>query len=276
MGDSPPIGLIAGAGGLPAEACSRLRTRGIDVRVFAFEGITAPIQGEDELVWTRLGELARLRDALNTRSIERVLIIGKFDRSLIEDPGGRLAPDTEALALLGKVLDQADANLMAIVADWLSEQGFELARQDELLDAMLATSGRLSRTPASPRSTRDIEVGIAAVRALDPLGPAQAVAVKQGSVIAVESEGTDDLIRRAGELAGAGVSLVKGARRDQDRRLDLPTVGPGTIEALATVEASALAIEAGSTLIVSAEAFYREADLAGISVSGWLRTEGEG
>jgi len=274
MGDSPPIGLIAGAGGLPAEACSRLRACDVEVCVFAFDGITDSFLPSEPLVRTRLGELVRLRDALRERSIARVLIVGKFDRALLAEAGGRLSPDAEALSLMQKILGQPDEPLMTAVADWLADQGFELARQDALLSDMLAKRGLVSRTPPTVLVQRDLEVGIAAVRELDPLGAAQAVAVKDGIVVAVESIGTDELIHRAGEIAGEGLSLVKGARRGQDRRLDLPAVGANTIDALASVKGAALSIEADSTLIVSAEAFLRKADEAGISVSSWTRRDG--
>ena len=105
-----------------------------------------------------------------------------------------------------------------------------------------------------------------AIAALD-IG--QTVAVRQQAVVAVEAmEGTDEVIARAGRLAGAGVSVVKVAKPNQDMRFDVPVVGVATIRAMRTAGASALSIDAGRTLVIDGDAVFSAADEAGITIVG--------
>jgi hypothetical protein len=90
----------------------------------------------------------------------------------------------------------------------------------------------------------------------------QSVAVKGLAVLAVEAvEGTDECIRRAGHLCpSGGFTVVKVAKPQQDMRFDVPTIGPGTIQTLIEAGASALAIEAGKTIVLDQEEVVRLAD----------------
>ena len=88
-------------------------------------------------------------------------------------------------------------------------------------------------------------------------------------VVAVEGmEGTDVVIRRAGEIAGPGTRIVKVAKPNQDMRFDVPVVGVATIEAMKAAGATAISIDAGKTLVVDGEKFFEAADAAGIAVIG--------
>jgi DUF1009 family protein len=101
-------------------------------------------------------------------------------------------------------------------------------------------------------------------------GVGQAAALRNGNVLALEAiEGTDEMIRRAGEWGGAGATIVKAARPGQDRRFDLPAIGRGTIEAMQAAGATGLAVEAGATLLVDADSLRHSADAAGIAVWGF-------
>jgi DUF1009 family protein len=97
----------------------------------------------------------------------------------------------------------------------------------------------------------------------------QTIAVKRRAVVAVEAmEGTDEVIARAGQLAGPGVSVVKVAKPNQDMRFDVPVVGVPTIQAMRAAGASALSIDAGKTLVFEGDAFVAAANGAGIAVVG--------
>jgi DUF1009 family protein len=105
-----------------------------------------------------------------------------------------------------------------------------------------------------------------AVAALD-IG--QTIVVKDRAVVAVEAmEGTDVVIRRAGEIAGPGTRIVKVAKPNQDMRFDVPVVGVATIEMMKAAGATAISIDAGKTLVVDGAKFFEAADAAGIAVIG--------
>jgi hypothetical protein len=97
----------------------------------------------------------------------------------------------------------------------------------------------------------------------------QTVAVKSGAVVAVEAmEGTDAVIARAGQLAGAGTRIVKVAKPNQDMRFDVPVVGVATINAMKAVGATAISVDAGKTLMIDGPAIIAAADAAGIAIVG--------
>ena len=101
----------------------------------------------------------------------------------------------------------------------------------------------------------------------------QTIAIKHQAVVAVEAmEGTDEVIGRAGHLAGPGVRIIKVAKPAQDMRFDVPVVGFATIQAMRVAGATALSVDAGKTLILDGDAVYASADEAGITIVGRSRT----
>ncbi len=263
------VGLIAGGGRLPAEAVRVLDAQGTACVVFGFDGITDPSLGLRENR-TRLGQLAALSAVLANARIDRVLIVGKFSKTDLLGPQNVISLDQEAIRLLADRGGWDDEGLLAGISSWLEAGGFEVALQDRLLRPLLAAPGPLSTRQPSESERADFEVGRGVVERLGRLGVGQCAAVRRKCVIALEAiEGTDAMIRRAGELGGSGYTVIKASRPGQDRRFDLPTVGPGTIGAMEAAGATALAIEAGSTLIVSGATFRARADDAGIAVWGF-------
>ena len=105
----------------------------------------------------------------------------------------------------------------------------------------------------------------------------QTIAVKSSAVVAVEAmEGTDQVIARAGQLAGPGVRIVKVAKPNQDMRFDVPVVGVATIRAMLAAGATLLSIDAGRTLMIDGEAIVAAADAAGIAIVGRRPAESGG
>jgi DUF1009 family protein len=112
-------------------------------------------------------------------------------------------------------------------------------------------------------------------RGLAGLDLGQTAVVKDRAAVALEAmEGTDEVIRRAGRIAGPGCVVVKVAKPKQDLRFDVPVVGPGTVEAMREARAAVLAVDAGRTLLLDRGAFASAADAAGIAV--WGMSEGDG
>jgi DUF1009 family protein len=267
-----PIGLIAGAGNLPLEAARLLRLRGFSVFAIGFEGLSESSIATEvvEVRFLRLGQLEAMATAMKEMGVRRLLLLGKVSKSLLFDGRGIARPDDEAIRLLSEEQERADEPLMQAIARWLSGRGFELCDQSETLAPLLASIGPLSARGPSKGEVADFELGRSVVAQLGSSGVGQCVVVKQGSVLAVEAiEGTDETIRRAGELGGPGATVIKASRPGQDRRFDLPAIGGETIEAMIGAGATALAIEAHSTLIIDREDLTKTADQAGIAVWGF-------
>lgn len=268
------LGLIAGCGSLPREAARSLRRAGTTVCALGFEGLTDPTlaQDVDALRWHKLGQLEAAAAALRAMAVETILLVGAIPKSILFDGSGRVEPDRAAAALLGRLQGWQDDALFSALADWLEGQGFTIAGQDRLLDALLVRAGAWSdREPTAPERA-DLEIGLRALEALAAGGIGQCVVVQRGCVVAVEAaEGTDATIRRAGAVAGPGATVVKGIRRAQDLRFDLPAVGPGTLAAMQDAGATCLAVEADRTLVLERETTRALADRAGIACTAFAR-----
>ena len=265
------LGLIAGCGSLPGEA-ARLVRASTTVCAIAFEGLTdaALARDVDEFRWHRLGQLEAAAASLRSMAVQQLLLVGAIPKQVLFDGSARLEPDPAASALLGNLAGWKDDALFSALADWLEGQGFAIGRQDVLLARLVAREGLWSSRAPGPCEQADLEVGLRALAGLGATGIGQCVVVRHGCVVAVEgAEGTDATIRRAGEVAGPGATVVKGLRVGQDRRFDLPAVGPGTIAAMVEARASCLAVEAGGTLVLDREATRARADQAGIACTGF-------
>jgi len=263
--------VIAGAGQLPAQAAAAFRASGSSVVAIGFLGITDP--GLEAVVssmcWLPFGQLDALASALRDLGVSRLLLLGKVSKSRLFDRA-EMNPDAAAMALLEAQKDRSDDGLLAAIAAWLESLGFELMDQSIALASMLAPVGPLTKCVPSEQARADLASGWPVVEALGRSGVGQCVVVKQGAVLAVEAiEGTDDAIRRAGHLGGPGATVIKALRAAQDRRFDLPAVGPGTIEVMREAGARALAIEAGATLVLEGERCIAEANRAGIAIWGF-------
>jgi UDP-2,3-diacylglucosamine hydrolase len=154
----------------------------------------------------------------------------------------------------------------------LRDNGIELMDSTALLEPLLAKPGVLTDRAPDENERKDFEFGYRMADAIAGLDIGQTIAVKHQAVVAVEAmEGTDEVIGRAGHLAGPGVRIVKVAKPQQDMRFDVPVIGLATIQAMRVAGASALSIDAGRTLILDGDAVFRSANEACISVVGRAR-----
>ena len=137
-----------------------------------------------------------------------------------------------------------------------------------LAPELLVRDGLLTGRPITSHQWRDIAFGWHLAKEMGRLDIGQSVAVKGRAVLAVEAiEGTDECIRRAGQLCPAGgFTVVKVAKPSQDMRFDVPTVGLGTIQTMRAVGARVLAIESEKTIILNPDEMLALANSAGISV----------
>jgi hypothetical protein len=162
--------------------------------------------------------------------------------------------------------------LISAVADVLRGEGIELLDSTAFLAPLLARSGTLTRRAPTAQQQEDLAFGYRMADAVAALDIGQTIVVKDKAVVAVEAmEGTDAVIRRAGEIAGPGTSIVKVAKPNQDMRFDVPVVGVATIEAMTQAGAATLSIDAGRTLVVDGDRVFAAADAAGIAIVGRVR-----
>lgn len=268
-GARDPIGLIAGSGLLPlmfAEAASRA---GLRVVAAAHEEETdRALESHAEVTWVRLGQLGRILDAFAAAGVKRAVFAGGIRKVRFLGPGAA-RPDARGVRLLAGLRRFGDDSLLRAIAAAFEQEGVEIVAPTDYLADCLAPRGPLGNRALTSAQRADVEVGVKAARALGDADVGQTVVVRKGVVVAVEAaEGTDACIARGAALAGPGCVVVKRAKPRQDLRFDVPAVGPGTIASLAAARASALAIEAGRTVVIDRAGLSRDADKARIAVVG--------
>ncbi len=166
--------------------------------------------------------------------------------------------------------DRRDAKVLAVVADELSANGIELISSVHYCQEHLAHEGVMTKSAPSARCLADAQFGWNIARQCAEMDIGQAIAVKDRDIISVEAmEGTDRMIERTGHICrGGGWTLIKVARPNQDMRMDVPTVGVGTLKRLRAAGAACLAVEAERTIIVDKPKMLELADQLGIPILG--------
>ena len=259
-----PIGLIAGRGALPVEVVGEVHRRGRRVIcVDIFEGDPQLREMADAYVPVTLGDLGAIIEAFKRHGVREVVLAGKVDKLPAMQ---RVRLDKVGQLVAGRTRDHRDTTIVGAFLAVLEMSGFEVGHQAGYLGHLVPEPGVLGARAPSEAEAADIQAGLRMAARIAALDIGQAVAVRNGAVVAVEAaEGTDEMIRRAGGLS-AGVVVVKVSRPQQDPRYDLPVVGPQTIRALAEARGTALAVEAGRTLLLEREEVVAAATAAGIAL----------
>ena len=265
-----PLGIIAGGGPLPARvAAAAAATRPVFVvalESYADTGLLAPYPHAP----ARLGAAGHILQLLRAAHCQDIVLVGPVRRpSLLH-----LRPDAEGarlLARIGRAAFAGDDGFLAAIVKILGEEGFRVIGAHEILTEAVGPKGLLTAAAPDAEALADIARATAVLRALGAVDVGQAAVVQQGIVLAVEAiEGTDAMLARAASLArpGPGGVLVKMVKPGQDRRADLPTIGPRTIEAAYAAGLRGVAFEAGGTLFTDRTACIAQADRAGLFLLG--------
>lgn len=266
------IGLIAGNGKFPFLVLQGARSLGYDVTVVAvkeeaFKDLEAAARDASaDLHWVSLGHLGTCIRILKAAGVQQAVMAGQVKHVRIFSG---VVPDLTLLSVLARLKARNTDALISAVADVLREDGIELLDSTVFLSPLLAKAGTLTTRAPDEAERLDFEFGYRIADAIAALDVGQTIAVKHKAVVAVEAmEGTDEVIGRAGHLAGPGVRIVKVAKPNQDMRFDVPVVGIATIQAMRIARACALSIDAGKTLVLDGEDVFRSADEAGITIVG--------
>lgn len=264
------LGIVAGGGEFPGLAIAACRAQNRPFHVLALTGHADPaVIGDAPTDWIRLGEAGTGLKLFKQAGVQDVVMIGPVRRPTLRE----LAPDFWTTRFFARVGLKAlgDDGLLRAVAGELEKEGFRIVGIDDVLSDCLAVPGAYGALRPDAQAEADIARGVEVAKGLGALDVGQAVAVQQGIVLAVEAvEGTDAMIRRCGQVKreGAGGVLIKVRKPDQDRRLDLPTIGVATVREAAAAGLRGIAIEAGGALVLGRDAIAAEADRLGLFVVG--------
>jgi hypothetical protein len=269
------LGLVAGGGGLPRQVVDSCREQGREIAVIAFDGTTDKdtVAGVEHL-WTRLGAVGKIIDWLKASGAEEIVLAGRLSRP----SWSSVRPDMRGMKLLPRIMSagQGDDSILSVVIEELEGEGFRVVGIHDVMPSLLAAEGALGHHAPDQESTKDIDRGVIVARALGGVDVGQAVVVQQGVVLGVEAaEGTDGLIDRCAALQrkGDGGVLVKCVKPGQERRADLPSIGPDTVRRARDAGLSGIAVGAGTTLVLDQTGTIAAADEAGMFLVG-VRVDG--
>jgi UDP-2,3-diacylglucosamine hydrolase len=263
-------GLIAGNGDFPFLVLEGARSRGIDMAVIAIREEASPAleQAASRFHWISLGELGRGIDLLHQEGVKHAVMAGQVKHNKIFSS---IRPDWRLAKLLLALPAKNTDSLIGAVARVLEGEGIELVDSTKFLGSLLPATGVLTRRAPDEAEAADIAYGRQIAHQLAGLDLGQTVVIRDRACVAVEAmEGTDETIERAARIAGGRkLVVVKVSKPRQDMRFDVPVIGCKTIEVMRRANATALAIDAGRTLLFDRDALIREADEAGIAIQAF-------
>lgn len=270
------LGIIAGRGELPVHVARAAQAAGRPVHIVAIKGLAGEDVAKFPHSWANIGQLGHFLDALKRARCDELVIIGGASRPQLRDVRFDLGTFIHLPSLLALMIG-GDDRLLSLVVRFFERKGFKVIGADAIAPDLLAAVGPLGKHRPRKQDQADIEVGFAVAKALGVHDVGQAVVVARGHVLAVEAaEGTDAMLARCGSLKKWGLRrggpkvgvLVKRAKPGQERRVDLPSIGPETVRRASAARLSGIAVAAGDVLIAECEAAIRLADQNGLFIVG--------
>ena len=267
MASSNRYGLIAGNGKFPFLVLEAARSQGIDMVVAAIKEETFPeIENHAKSVhWMSLGQLGKLIKTFKSEGVNLAIMAGQVKHKQIFSG---IIPDLKMIRLLASLATKNTDSLIGAVAKLLEEEGIHLMDSTAFLGPLLPKPGVLTRRHPSEDEKTDLDYGYKIARELGRLDLGQSVVICDGACVAIEAmEGTDAIIQRAAGLVnGRALRVVKLAKPNQDLRFDVPVIGPATVQLMARLKASAIAIEARKTLMIDRDELISVADRENVTI----------
>jgi UDP-2,3-diacylglucosamine hydrolase len=268
-------GLIAGNGRFPFLVLEGARSQGIEMAVIALkEEASRDLENKaTRLHWVGLGELSKTIDLMHQEGITQAVMAGQVKHNKIFSA---IRPDWKLAKLLFSLPRKNTDALIGGIARVLQDEGIQLVDSTLFLKPLLPEPGVLTRRAPTEQESADIAYGHSVARQIAGLDIGQTVVISEQACVAVEAmEGTDEAIARASRIAaGRPLVVVKVSKPGQDMRFDVPVVGLPTIEQMKSSHATALAVDAGRTLLFDRPKLIELADAAGISIQAFVPDAG--
>jgi hypothetical protein len=243
------LGLIAGNGKFPFLVLEGAQRAGTSVAVAAIREETDPAIESlaERLTWVGIGQLGKMLRFFKDEGVDKAIMAGQVKHVQIFS---RAIPDVRMLKMLLRLPRRNTDALIGAVANELASEGIELIDSTFFLKDQLPQPGTLTKRAPDERERSDVEYGLEIARGIAGMDLGQTIVVRDRACVAIEAmEGTDAVIRRAGELVRGRLTVVKIAKPDQDMRFDVPVVGVPTIEAMKEAGAACICVNAGKTLM---------------------------
>ncbi len=267
------IGIIAGWGSLPATVAEEAQSAGHNPFIVGLAGNAEASIERFPHAYVHIGQAGRMLRVLRREGCTRLVFIGGLRRPNLF----RIRIDAgliRHLPRLLRLLNSGDDTMLRGIARFFEDLGFEVLAAQEVAPRLLAPEGPFSRLLPRAQDLEDIKLGFKVTHGLGLLDIGQAAVVARGYVLAVEAaEGTDAMLSRCPGLNRWGLGarngvLVKRPKPGQDRRLDLPGIGPRTVELAAEAGLAGIAVEAGAVLLAGVDELVEKANKSGLFLYG--------
>lgn len=268
------IGILAGGGRLPLMIAESVAARGDGVHIVAIEGEADPEVARFPHTWVNWGQIGRMVATLRAERATELVIAGGVRRPDL----WRIRPDAgffTGLPQIVRLLAGGDDSVLSRVVRFFEGKGLTVRGVHEVAPDLLAGEGRMGALDLWAQDRADAELGFAVRQVLGRVDAGQAVAVAQGKVLAIEgAEGTDAMLGRVAGLPSREASgvrrgvLAKGPKPGQELRVDMPAIGPRTVEQAAAAGLAGVVVEAGAVLVLDRAEAIRGADTSGCALYG--------
>jgi UDP-2,3-diacylglucosamine hydrolase len=263
------IAIIAGTGTLPAQACKSL----LDTNQKFFVIVLFPennldlikqvVQDKAEICVEQFYKAKKILDLLKARQTKQLLLIGKVDKNHLLK---KIKLDWLAIKILASLVSKKDQEIMDTLVKYFEKEGMEVIRQDSILKNLLVDPGVLTGK-LTPKIQEEIDFGLKVAKDISFYDIGQTVVVKDKMILAIEAiEGTDSCIQRGIELGQNEIVVCKAAHPNQNKKYDLPTLGPNSLKDLQPGQVKAIAWQSSQTFISEKEIFVKKAQELGITL----------
>lgn len=269
-----PVGLLAGWGRFPVIFAEKAKRQGLQVVCVAVRH-EASAELQDlchEFHWVGVAQMGRMIRRFRKAGVREIIMAGKIHKQVMYRPWRWLSlmPDFRTLWFWfrRRRRDNQDDTLLLSLIDEFARDGLTFGSALDYCPELLVKPGVLTRRAPTAKEQEDIAYGWQLAKEMGRLDVGQSIAVMEKAVLAVEAiEGTDQAILRAGAFCKqGGFTVVKVAKPQQDRRFDVPTIGPSTIESLHRAGGRVLAIEAQQTILIDEAETVALADRYGLTI----------
>ncbi len=275
--DEGPLGIICGGCAIPPAVAEAVTRRGRRVVLFPLRGIVDPdAVAAFPHCWIAVGQFGRFCRLARAEGCRDLVLVGAMVRPSLRE----VRLDWATLVAMPRIIRAfrgGDDHLLTGISRIFEAEGFHLLGAHEVAPDIAAPAGLLGRHVPDAAALEDIERGFALLSAVSPFDVGQAAVIAKGRVLAIEAaEGTDGMLRRViamredgrlGMPRGVGV-LVKAPKLAQDRRFDLPSIGPDTVLNAYRAGLAGIAVVAGGTIIAEPLRLVEAADANGLFVVG--------
>lgn len=264
------IALIAGKGRLPQLLARQLRDQGQQPLLAQMEGFESRSAGDEEVIRFRLERLVPFLDSLQDQGVARAVFAGavhrpRLDPALIDPATMQLLPRIMA------AMQQGDDGTLREVIALMGEWGIEVRGAQDICPDLVAAPGVLGQVVPKAQDRQDAARGAEILRAMGAADVGQGCVVARGQCLALEAlPGTDDMLAHLADLRARGTDLPKGGvfckapKEGQDRRIDLPALGPDSVAAIARAGLNGIAFQAGGVLLIDRDQMITQADAQGV------------